>query len=72
MPIVDQACHVARFVTVLGWEAAKELAHGTWRGWRADFLSTALVLIAEAERDSRILDQAGMWRAMFTPRGATE
>lgn len=72
MPIVERVMGVARVVGALGWEATKELAHGTWRGWQAEFLARALPLIVEAERDSRILGMAGLWRGLHSPRGPVE
>lgn len=61
LPIVARALALGRMVSNLGWEATRELAVGTWRGWQATFLVDALVVIVETERRATLLAQAASW-----------
>lgn len=49
----------------VGWEAAKEVGYGTWSGWEAEFLRIALVILAEADRDATMIEQAALWRSFL-------
>jgi len=46
-PIIKRVERLSRVVSSLGWEAARDLVADEFRGWEADFLPNALVLLKE-------------------------
>lgn len=70
LPIVSRLLSVARYVSAFGLDAALEIGLGAWEGWERDFLFDGLVLVAEHERDARMIAQAALWRSLLSGRSS--